>query len=326
MDFSNLKLVLIKLGISVDNLKPNNKGWVVIPCPLAPWTHKMGSDGHPSFGIICSPKLSSYKCFSCGQHGPLWKLVQLLGQLRSDKELLSYADKVKESDSESFDSVLARADSNTLDFCKSLPVNPKIALDEAQFCEFVKWDATEESKDYLVGRNLDAETLNLFDIRYDPISKRVVFPIRNSTFDLVGAQGRAIDKDTRPKYFNYFRYEKDKVLGGEHIIDSSCKCLIIVEGWFDLLRIYPWLNDCGAVCTFGASMSEQQAAKISRLAQSVILWYDNDLAGKQGTTRAINLLKSQVSYLKPAIWNVPTDLGGTSRECFEAAYLQTVRS
>ena len=74
----------------------------------------------------------------------------------------------------------------------------------------------------------------MLDLRYDPIERRVCFPIRDFTGALVGLHGRAIDKDTTLKYRMYTVYKQKNpmIWYGEHWVDFD-KPVLLVESVFD---------------------------------------------------------------------------------------------
>ena len=48
MNVKNIEYVVERMGIT--SVKKNGD-WVMLSCPLAPWTHAGGTDSRPSFGI-----------------------------------------------------------------------------------------------------------------------------------------------------------------------------------------------------------------------------------------------------------------------------------
>jgi DNA primase len=91
------------------------------------------------------------------------------------------------------------------------------------------------------------------------------------------------------KYLNPSR-EETGVKSSEILFpfNESHDYVIVTEGPLDAITLQ--LNGFNATCTQGSMMSKAQARQLK--AHSVILSYDNDDAGKEGTTKAFRLLKS----------------------------------
>ena len=132
---------------------------------------------------------------------------------------------------------------------------------------------------------------NLFDRFRD----RLMFPIIDVRGNVIGFGGRALnnDKDTA-KYLNSpetMIFNKRKNLFGLNLAKKSkAGSLILVEGNIDVVALHQYGFD-NAVASLGTSLTEEQAALITRYAEQVILIYDNDKAGQNATARAIPILE-----------------------------------
>jgi|TARA_R110002110_G_scaffold48719_3_gene145058 DNA primase len=91
------------------------------------------------------------------------------------------------------------------------------------------------------------------------------------------------------KYLNPSR-EETGVKSSEILFPFNKKhdYVIVTEGPLDAITLQ--INGFNATCTQGSMMSKAQARQLK--SQSVILSYDNDEAGKEGTAKAYRLLKS----------------------------------
>ncbi|MBO5323143.1 MAG: DNA primase [Oscillospiraceae bacterium] len=132
---------------------------------------------------------------------------------------------------------------------------------------------------------------NLFDRFRD----RLMFPIIDVRGNVIAFGGRTLknDKDTA-KYLNSpesMIFNKRKNLFGLNLAKKSKEnALILVEGNIDVVALHQYGFD-NAVASLGTSLTDEQAALITRYAEQVILIYDGDQAGQNATKRAIPILE-----------------------------------
>ncbi len=132
---------------------------------------------------------------------------------------------------------------------------------------------------------------NLFDRFRD----RLMFPIIDVRGNVIGFGGRTLknDKDTA-KYLNSpetIIFNKRKNLFGLNLAKKSKEnSLILVEGNIDVVALHQYGFD-NAVASLGTSLTEEQAALMTRYAEQIILLYDSDQAGQNATARAIPILE-----------------------------------
>ena len=135
------------------------------------------------------------------------------------------------------------------------------------------------------------KTGNIFDRFRD----RLMFPIIDVRGNVIGFGGRALknDKDIA-KYLNSpetIIFNKRKNLFGLNLAKKTkANCLILVEGNIDVVSMHQYGFD-NAVASLGTSLTEEQAALITRYTEQVILLYDSDTAGQNATARAIPILE-----------------------------------
>ena len=135
------------------------------------------------------------------------------------------------------------------------------------------------------------KTGNIFDRFRD----RLMFPIIDVRGNVIGFGGRALknDKDIA-KYLNSpetIIFNKRKNLFGLNLAKKTkASCLILVEGNIDVVSMHQYGFD-NAVASLGTSLTEEQAALITRYTEQVVLLYDSDTAGQNATARAIPILE-----------------------------------
>ncbi len=144
---------------------------------------------------------------------------------------------------------------------------------------------------------------------YDVFRNRIMFPIIDTTGNVVAFGGRVMD-DSKPKYLNSgdtsvfkksrtlfaMNYAKGAALGdasksdgvsGEKT-DLSGK-LIMCEGYMDVIALHQ-AGFTNAVATLGTAITSEHARMVSRYAKTIYLAYDSDGAGRNATKKAISLL------------------------------------
>ncbi len=119
---------------------------------------------------------------------------------------------------------------------------------------------------------------------------RLIFPIADARGRVCGFGARAIG-DAEPKYLNSPEselYRKSAVLYGLYQALPAIRkerTVVVVEGYMDLIGL--WQKGIrNAVATCGTSLTESHARTLKRLADTVILFFDGDLAGKKSAVRA----------------------------------------
>ena len=130
---------------------------------------------------------------------------------------------------------------------------------------------------------------------YDRFRDRLMFPIIDVRGNVIGFGGRIIknDKDAA-KYLNSpetLIFNKRKNLFGLNLAKKSKQgYLILVEGNIDVVALHQYGFD-NAIASLGTSLTEEQAALMTRYAEQVVLIYDGDKAGQNATQRAIPILE-----------------------------------
>jgi DNA primase len=128
---------------------------------------------------------------------------------------------------------------------------------------------------------------------YDAFRGRALFPI----FDLhqrnVGFGGRVI-REGQPKYLNSPEssiYHKGEVLYGLPVAKryaAEKDCVIIVEGYFDLLTLHQY-GLKHSVATLGTALTPQHIRALKRYTKNLMTAFDADPAGVQATLRSLPL-------------------------------------
>jgi DNA primase len=128
---------------------------------------------------------------------------------------------------------------------------------------------------------------------YDAFRGRILFPIFDLHQRVVGFGGRVI-REGQPKYLNSPEssiYHKGEVLYGLHVAKRYViekDCVIIVEGYFDLLTLHQY-GLKHSVATLGTALTTQHIRTLKRYTKNLITIFDADQAGIQATLRSLPL-------------------------------------
>ena len=130
---------------------------------------------------------------------------------------------------------------------------------------------------------------------FDRFRDRLMFPIIDVRGNVIGFGGRIIKKDSdAAKYLNSpetIIFNKRKNLFGLNLAKKTKQgFLILVEGNIDVVSLHQYGFD-NAIASLGTSLTEEQAALMTRYTDQVVLIYDGDKAGQNATQRAIPILE-----------------------------------
>ena len=266
----------------------------------------------PSFNVSSSKQF--YHCFGCGAHGDAIKFLQEHDNLTFIEALT----KLAQSANLELPEKTKRNDTHY-----NLFISNKLAAD---FYSRSLKDNTE-AKTYLENRDIDQDMIDVFHLglsnnkwddltnlfakekitsnaieaglviksnnkTYDRFRNRIMFPIRNSTGNIIGFGARIYNSDDGAKYLNspetklfhksfelYGLYECKKDISKE-------KSVIIVEGYTDVIGLYKsGLRNC--VATLGTAFTKHHFNKIKRYTNKIIFCFDGDAAGKSAAWKAI---------------------------------------
>ena len=139
---------------------------------------------------------------------------------------------------------------------------------------------------------------NLFDRFRD----RLMFPIIDVRGNVIAFGGRIIKNDSdAAKYLNSpetMIFNKRKNLFGLNLAKKTKQgFLILVEGNIDVVALHQYGFD-NAIASLGTSLTEEQAALLTRYTEQVVLIYDGDQAGQNATKRAIPILEKAGLHVK----------------------------
>jgi DNA primase len=128
---------------------------------------------------------------------------------------------------------------------------------------------------------------------YDAFRGRILFPIFDLHQRVVGFGGRLI-REGEPKYLNSPEssiYHKGEILYGLQVAKGYIPekdCVIIAEGYFDLLTLHQFGLKHN-VATLGTALTAQHVRTLKRYTKNLITVFDADEAGIKASLRALPL-------------------------------------
>ena len=127
---------------------------------------------------------------------------------------------------------------------------------------------------------------------YDYFRNRVIFPIINTSGDVIAFGGRVMD-DSKPKYLNSSDtpgFKKSKNLFALNYAKNHCsERMILCEGYMDVIACHAAGFE-NAVATLGTALTQEQARLMAKHTKEVLIAYDSDEAGQNAAKKAIRIL------------------------------------
>ena len=270
------------------------------------------SEKTPSFNVSSSKQF--YHCFGCGAHGDAIKFIQEHDNLTFIEALTKLAqaaglelpEKTKKNDTyynlfisnklaAEFYSRSLENNSEAKTYLENRGINQGMIETFHLGLSNNKWDDLTNlfSKEKIINNAIEAGlVIKSNNKTYDRFRNRIMFPIRNSTGNIIGFGARIYNSDDGAKYLNspetklfhksyelYGLYECKKDIAKE-------KSVIIVEGYTDVIGLYKsGIKNC--VATLGTAFTKFHFNKIKRYTNKIIFCFDGDAAGKSAAWKAI---------------------------------------
>ncbi|MBE6530655.1 MAG: DNA primase [Ruminococcaceae bacterium] len=127
---------------------------------------------------------------------------------------------------------------------------------------------------------------------YDYFRNRVIFPIIDTTGNIVAFGGRVMD-DSKPKYLNTSdtpAFKKSRHLFALNFAKNHAEeQMILCEGYMDVIALHAAGFE-NAVATLGTAITADQARIFAKYTKKVVITYDSDNAGQTAADKAMRLL------------------------------------
>lgn len=257
--------VLEKIGVR--RLKETSTGYSCC-CPYH-------DEKTPSFGVH---EDGYFNCFGCKASGSLAKLmVDFMG--------MNFKDARKELGEFNFEFTIEK--SALAEMTDKLPSYEDSKRGEQK--EYLKDSMLglyDYCPKYMLQRGFSKATLKHFEAGYDSETARVTIPVRDERGRLVGISKRSVFNEEKIRYL-HDGFDAKKVLYNLH--NYAGGRIVIVEGQTDVWRLYETAK-VFAVCTLGSSLSQEQAMLLASRTDDLVMFYDDDKAGIEGSMKALELL------------------------------------
>ena len=272
---------------------------ISVPCPF----HKDGLERHNSCTIYCGDgelPAGSFHCFTCSESGPFSKFVGAC----FDKDKLFGEQWLLENYSYNF---LKRE--------INLPIIDLESKEEEKYLDESILEGFSDYHPYMSKRKLTDEIIKKFDIKYDPVTKSLVFPVR----DINGKISFLTRRSTEGRKFIIDRgADKSIIYLLYNIIKENIKEVVVCEGQINALT--SWVYGHPAIALLGAGTTEEQISKLNNTdIKHYILCYDGDDAGRKGAARFKKFIRKDV-FVDELIMPEGKDLNDLSKEEFELVY------
>ena len=313
----------------------------------------------PSFMV--SPEKQIYHCFGCGKGGNVFNFlmesekitfIEAVRNLAGDFGISLPREVSRSADSDSAYDRLYQANASAAAFFqkelarennrRAVEYLRKRDLKASTIQKFgigyapKSWDALQK---YMTKQPVEKAILadlgliqkkESGDGYFDKFRHRIIFPFQNTSGRIVGFGGRRLSESDQPKYLNSPEsgiYRKGELLYGlNHAITSirEQKMVILVEGYFDLLR----LVDSGignVVASSGTALTEHQGRLLKRYTGNVVIAYDSDQAGLSAALRNSEILEKLDLDISILQLPVPHDPDTFVKENGRDAFLELLR-
>lgn len=275
-----------------------------------------------------------FNCFGCGRGGNIFNWIMLTENRTFDEAVEkviditgSNIDEYVESESMNFFKLM-----NKLSATKKVEVTNRSILDiDKDYYQRFKNETPQE----WIDEGISEEVMKKYEIRIDPSSNRIVYPVRDADFNMIGIKGRTRFKDFKTlgimKYMNYHRIGiLDFFTGMMQAADSIHETneIIIVEGLKSVMKLDQW-GYHNAVSAETSTLNGYQIELLIRMRiKNIVIAFDKDVSIKKIRECTELLNKFTNCYVVLDKWKLldekdsPPDKG---REVWERLYERKVR-
>lgn len=242
-------------------------------CPLH-------TDNTPS--LFVTPSKNLWFCQSCRKGGNIINWLMVFENLKFNDSV----DKVAK---------LAGVDIKNLKQCEALSFyktmkrltniqekqepNERIILPEDSILQF-----KDESPQEWIDEGIKPEIMKRYNVRIDENANRIVYPVYDADFNLIGFKGRTRYENYKlMKIKKYQNYQKigttDFFIGMKENIESitAHETIILFEGIKSGMKVEAWGYDFWAASETGWLNEYQVAILIKMKIKNVVIAYDNDV-------------------------------------------------
>ena len=270
---------------------------IMVTCPV----HKDGRESKPSCFIYVGDgniPVGTFHCFTCDTSGDLVKFISLC----FDK---SYT-WAKEWLISNFGETYSESELDLED----IKLDNKV--EEPKF-DMSVFDKFESYHPYRTKRKLTDEVIKEFEVKYDPDSKSIVFPVRNSKGEMSFLTKRSVEGR---KFYIDKGADKSEVYLLYNILRNNLDDVYICESQINALTLEGY--GYNAVAMIGSGCTDDQIDRLNNTnVRHFILALDNDPAGIKGNKKLCYKL-SKDKFVDVVLFKDNRDINDLTREEFDS--------
>lgn len=283
-------------------------------------------DHSPSMSV--DPEKQIFKCFSCGAAGNVFTFVkdyehvsfieavaivaktigidiEISGKdnknsaVNKDIEIMNFALKYYQNNINSSTGIKAK------EYLEKRGLSQEIIKEFQIGLSLSKKDSLTElllQKKYQINDLVELGLSNVSPDVHDVFNNRIMFPLWDTSGNVVGFSGRIFDTVDTAKYVNSKSsrlFKKGELLFNYHRCKNECKKkrkIIVVEGFMDAIRLYS-VGIKNVVALMGTALTDNQIDLLKSLHSEILLCLDNDDAGEVATvSNGESLLKKNADF------------------------------
>lgn len=245
--------------------------------------------------LFITPSRNAFYCQSCHQGGNILTWLIKMEHL-SFKEA---AEKICQ---------LSGKDISKMQICESLRYYKSLKrMKEDEEPKIIKRDIlpeqsiekySDEIPQEWLDEGISADIMKKFQIRIDRSANRIVYPVRDKNFNLIGFKGRTRFQNYKSlnvqKYMNYTKIGTIDFFAGmkeSHNYIKEKNEIIIFEGLKSVMKLWSWGKQFNAVSSETSVLNMEQIKIILEMGiKNVVIAYDNDVY--------IGEIKKKMQFLK----------------------------
>lgn len=228
-----------------------------------------------------------YHCFGCGRSGNIYKWIQWTEGLTFDQAVKKVANITGSEEKDYIESELMSFYKLLNRLCaekKHPSINRPILDIDRDYKQKFKDECPQE----WITEGINVAELQKYEVRIDPISNRIVYPVYDADYQLIGVKGRTRFKNYKElgimKYMNYHRLGVlDFFTGAKQAADyiKQTNEIVIVEGIKSVMKLDQW-GYHNAVSAETSTLNEYQIELLIRMqVKDVVIAFDKDVSLKK---------------------------------------------
>lgn len=233
--------------------------------------------------LFITPSINKFHCFSCGKGGNVLNWMMTYEGM-SFKDSLEKIKKITGKTDLEFKQCSAMKIFKESKKNATLKLNDDTLEDERVIPDSYYDKYSNELPQEWIDEGITKEAMRAFNIKTDTETNRIVYPVYNERFQLIGVKGRTRYKKFKEmaisKYMNYFKIGTTNFFIGMkeqfHSINLS-KNLIIFEGIKSVMKAYGWgYRNCVAAET--SYLNEEQIKILLKMGiKDITIAFDSDV-------------------------------------------------